>query len=136
MPAARHLQVVPVVSILITCVREKESVMVAQTMLTEYMGEVRRSVCSRCIEKPPGGPPCLPLGKRCGVELHLGEIVDLVHGTDSRSIDPYIEHLHDDVCAFCANRVTKDCPCVLDYLLPLVVEAIETVDARHAPAEA
>ena len=102
--------------------------------MEEYLSEIRTEVCSHCVERPPGGPPCLPLGKRCGVELHLPEIVDLVHGTHSACMDPYVQHLHDDVCAFCANRVTKDCPCALDYLLPLVVEAIEAVDARHAAA--
>ena len=101
-------------------------------LMDEYLAEIRSGVCSRCVERPIGGPPCLPLGKRCGVELHLEEVVDLVHTNGSPCMDPYIEHLHDDVCAFCTNRVTKDCPCALDYLLPLVVEAIETVDARHA----
>ena len=104
-------------------------VMVA--LMDEYLAEIRSEVCSRCVERPPGGPPCLPLGKRCGVELHLKEIVDLVQTTGSPCMEPYVEHLHSDVCAYCQNKVTKDCPCALDYLLPLVVEAIENIDARH-----
>jgi hypothetical protein len=106
--------------------------MVSQAMHEEYLAEIRAEVCSRCIERPPGGPPCLPRGKRCGVELHLPEIVQLARTSSSFCIDPYITHLHEDICAFCQNRVTNHCPCPLDYLLPLVIDAVEAVDARHA----
>jgi hypothetical protein len=100
--------------------------------LFEYLSAVREHVCSRCIERPPGGPPCAALGKRCGVELHLDSIVDMVHGSRAAQIDPYIDRLHTSVCANCAVRPTNQCPCPLDYLLLLTVEAIESVDAEHA----
>ena len=112
-----------------------DEIMVTQEMLDEYLSEIRLQVCHRCIERPPGGPPCLPLGKRCGVELHLTEFVNTTHSTHSLSIAPYVNRLREDICAFCSNRVTNDCPCTLDYLLPLVVEAIETVDARQVEAD-
>ena len=32
--------------------------MVAECELAEYLDEIRREVCSRCVERPPGGPPC------------------------------------------------------------------------------
>lgn len=102
------------------------------TDLAEYMAEIRQRVCAHCIERPPGGPPCLPRGKRCGVEVNLRELVDSVHQGWSGWIDPYIEHFHEGVCAHCANRDTSQCPCALDYLLELAVEAIEEVDARHS----
>ena len=104
--------------------------MFTQTELDEYMEAVRSQVCSHCIEKPPGGPPCDPLGKRCGIELHLAQIVEVTHAARSQTMDPYIERLHDDVCASCANRPTEQCPCPLEYLLQLAVQAIEEVDAR------
>jgi hypothetical protein len=99
--------------------------------LDEYLVEVRNQVCSHCIEKPEGGPPCAPLGKRCGIELHLPQIVDFVHGVHSDSIAPYTERLHNDVCATCDNRTTRQCPCPLEYLLVLAVQAVETVDQRR-----
>jgi len=46
---------------------------------TEYLEEIREQVCSPCVEKPPGGPPCEPLGKLCGIELHLTELIDSIH---------------------------------------------------------
>jgi hypothetical protein len=105
--------------------------MYTQAKLDEYMAEIRQQVCSHCIDRPPGGPPCEPLGKRCGVELHLPEIVEIAHATRSRVIDPYIERFHNEVCQFCANKVTCHCPCPLDPLLLLAIEAIETVDERN-----
>ena len=30
----------------------------AERDLEEYRAEIRLHVCTRCIERPPGGPPC------------------------------------------------------------------------------
>lgn len=109
--------------------------MTTDAELEEYMAEIREQVCSRCIERPPGGPPCAEQGKGCGVELHLQALVDMCHRADSARIDPYVDGFHDDICTYCENRPTKDCPCALDYLLPLAVAAIETVDRRRAERE-
>lgn len=100
------------------------------TKYEEYMAEIRTQVCSHCVERPPGGPPCMPLGKRCGVELNLPQLVTSVHAETSDWMTPYVEHFHNDVCAHCEYKDQKGCPCALDYLLPLAVEAIETVDER------
>jgi hypothetical protein len=100
--------------------------------LEEYMAEIRKQVCSHCIEHPPGGPPCLPLGKRCGIEINLRPLIDSVHHVRSNTIDPYIDRFHEEVCTECPNRNTSQCPCALDYLLTLAVQAIETVDQRIA----
>ena len=102
--------------------------------LAEYMDEIRVQVCSHCIERPPGGPPCAPLGKRCGIELNLPQILDSVHATHSSKMEPYTVNFHDQVCTQCANRPTEQCPCPMEYLLILAVQAIETVDERHEAA--
>jgi hypothetical protein len=105
--------------------------MYTQPELDEYMAEIRQHVCSRCIERPPGGPPCAVHGKRCGIEVHLAEVVAVAHAVRSRSMDPYIDRFHSDVCTHCANRDTSQCPCPLDTLLLLAIEAIDAVDERH-----
>ena len=104
--------------------------MYTQPKLDEYMAEIRKQVCAHCIERPPGGPPCATHGKQCGIELHLAEIVDVAHAVRSRAMDPYIERFHDEVCSHCVNRETRNCPCALDALLLLAIEAIDTVDER------
>jgi len=106
--------------------------MYTQQELDAYMAEIRAEVCSRCIERPPGAPPCGPRGKRCGIELHLAEIVEVAHATRNRAMDPYVEKFHDEVCSHCSNRDTSQCPCPLDPLLQLAIEAIERVDERES----
>lgn len=103
-----------------------------QTQFDDYLTEIREQVCSRCIERPPGGPPCAPRGKRCGVELHLEDIVEICHRASGTAMEPYIEGFHRDVCSHCSNRTSNQCPCPLDYLLLLAMEAVDAVDERNA----
>ncbi len=105
--------------------------MATPEMLEEYLAEIRDRVCSHCVERPPGGPPCEPHGKLCGVELHLEEVVAVAHSASSMCIEPYEAHLRDDVCSFCSLQTTGFCPCPLNYLLPLAINAVEAVDLRH-----
>ena len=99
--------------------------------LDDYLTELRASVCNRCIERLPGAPPCGRLGKGCGIERHLGQLVEICRATDSALIDPYIEQLHDTICANCEYKDRRECPCPLDYLLQLAVEAVERVECRR-----
>jgi hypothetical protein len=106
-------------------------IMVAATDLDEYMAEMRQQVCLRCIARPPGGPPCEPLGIGCGVEAHMARLIDICRSVDSPLIDPYMDRLRDEICADCEYQDQPVCPCPLKYLLPLAVSAVETVDQRR-----
>jgi hypothetical protein len=106
--------------------------MTAQIEVEEYLDEIRREVCSRCVERPPGGPPCEPLGKRCGVELHLPRLIDSIHEVHSDLIEPYLTNNRRQVCAHCARLGSDCCPCPMDYLSVLIVQAVEAVDERLA----
>jgi hypothetical protein len=103
--------------------------------LTEYLDEIRQQVCSRCVERPPGGPPCAPLGKFCGVEMHLAQLVDSIRQVRSPLIDPYLAHNREQICEACPFLRTGICPCPMDYLSVLIVQAVETVDQRHHPTD-
>jgi len=103
----------------------------AEAGLDEYLAEIREHVCSRCIEKPPGGPPCGPAGKKCGVELHLAKLIDSIQDVESPLMAPYLEHNRRDICANCALLHSSICPCPMDYLSLLLVQAVETVDHRR-----
>jgi hypothetical protein len=105
--------------------------MSTETDLQEYMEEIRAQVCSHCVERPPGGPPCAPLGKMCGLELHLSSYLEAIHEVDSPLIEPYLDNLHRRVCSHCPRQGHEGCPCPLDYLLVLLVQAVETVDQRR-----
>src|SRR5476649_1823904 len=105
--------------------------MVTQVALDEYLAEIRDEVCSRCVERPPGGPPCVPLGKVCGVELHLEDLIDSIHQVRSNRIQPYLDHNRHGICENCAFLHSSVCPCPMDSLALLVVQAVETVDERR-----
>jgi hypothetical protein len=111
--------------------------MVAEAELAEYLDEIREQVCSRCIERPPGGPPCAPLGKQCGVEMHLPALINAIHDVKSGLIEPYLNHNRERICSHCTLHKTSLCPCPMDDLAVLIVRAVETVDQRRggvAPA--
>jgi hypothetical protein len=99
--------------------------------LEEYVAEVREQVCSRCVERLPGGPPCSPLGKACPVEMHLPRYLDAIREVNSPFLGPYLDNLHDRVCARCERRGSDNCPCPMNYLLVLMVQAVETVNQRR-----
>ena len=98
----------------------------------EHVAVLRAEVCSRCIERQPGAPPCGPLGKGCGIEQHVPELVDMCRQTDSSQMVTYLNHLHEQICPTCASKDQPSCPCPLDYLLQLAVESIEKVELRRA----
>jgi hypothetical protein len=108
----------------------------SQDELADYRVELRAAVCAHCIERRSGEPPCGEMGGGCGIELHLGELVEMCRTTDSALIDPYIEKLHETICAYCERHDTPSCPCPLDYLLQLAVESIERVERRRAEERA
>jgi hypothetical protein len=105
--------------------------MLVATENAEYLDEIREYVCSRCPERPPGGPPCEPQGKLCGVELHLPELIASVRRVHSGFMAPYWQRNRDDICAHCAFLHSSICPCPMDYLAVLIVEAVEKVDERR-----
>ena len=109
--------------------------MVTETELTEYMDEIREQVCSHCVERPRNGPPCAPLGKQCGIEMHLPQIVDAIHEVRSDWIEPYLENNRNRICEKCAFHHSSICPCPMDYLAVLLVRAVETVDKRRNEAK-
>ncbi len=97
----------------------------------EYLEEIRRHVCRRCPERPSGGPPCLPLGKECGVELHLPQLIRAVRDVHSDFLEPYLENNRQQICAACGLHGGSNCPCPMDFLSELIVEAVEEVKDRR-----
>lgn len=106
--------------------------MLTAVELQEYLDEIRQDVCSRCVERPEGGPPCAPLGKPCGIELHLPQLIEAVHRVHSDWIGPYLEYNHQAICPHCPARGDSyNCPCPMESLIALIVPAVEAVDERR-----
>jgi hypothetical protein len=104
---------------------------VTEQDLTEYLDEIRKDVCSICVERPPGGPPCKPLGKDCGIELHLPQLIETIHEVRSSLIEPYLKHNRSQICSNCTFLHSSICPCPMDYLAVPLVQAVEAVDERR-----
>jgi hypothetical protein len=75
------------------------------------------------------------LGKQCGIELHLPQLIEAIHEVHSSRIDPYLDHNRNRICENCALHHSDICPCPMDYLAVLLVEAVEMVDQRRKEAE-
>jgi hypothetical protein len=109
--------------------------MLTKAQLDEYLAEIREQVCSRCVERPPDGPPCAPVGKQCGIEMHLPQVIDAIHEVQSNWIEKYLDHNRQRICEGCVLHHSHLCPCPMDYLAVLLVQAVETVDLRHEQKE-
>jgi hypothetical protein len=110
--------------------------MLSEIDLDEYRAAIREEVCSLCPERPPGGPPCAPLGKDCGVEMHLPHLIDSIRQVHSPLIAPYLARNQERICATCAFLRKGDrCPCPMEYLVVPLVEAVEAVDERRQARE-
>src|SRR4051812_32047930 len=105
--------------------------MVREVLPAEYLEEIRTEVCSHCVERPEGGPPCAVRGKQCGVEVHLPQLVSAIREIHSPALEPYIEHNRCLICQKCQFLHGSICPCPMDYLASLLVGAVEKVDERR-----
>src|SRR5271166_2202146 len=98
----------------------EEFIVVTKTELDEYLDQIRKDVCGVCVERPPEGPPCGPAGKQCGIEIHLREIIDSIHGVRSDLIEPYLRANRKQICESCTLLHSGGCRCPMDYLSVLL----------------
>ena len=70
--------------------------MAVMTGLEDYAKEVEEQVCRRCVSHASS---CAPKDVHCGVETHLGKLVEICHSVEGAAIHPYLDRLHDEICA-------------------------------------
>lgn len=105
--------------------------------LEQYWEAVREKVCANCIDSDGFGNCRLSGIQECGIKMHFPRIVDAVLSVKSERIDTYVEVLRRIVCTECRNQsadgrcsLRDHIDCGLDRYFPLVVEAIEEVQAK------
>src|SRR6516225_6320906 len=106
-------------------------IMITDTEREEFLAAIRKEVCAHCKERPPGGPPCAPLGKACGVELYLPELIEAIREVQGDSTEPYQQMKQRLVCARCAYLHSNACPCPMDYWFVPIVQVVQAVDQRR-----
>ena len=105
----------------------------------DYREALRRRVCSICLDgKDDGSCGLAPSAARCALDQHLPRIVEAVLGVRERRDDAYAAAIEAHVCGHCPDRdgfglcqLRRDGRCALAVYLPLIVEAIEEVEARR-----
>jgi hypothetical protein len=105
----------------------------------KYMQAIRTKVCAKCIDGDGFGNCRVDPAIDCAIQKYLPLIVQAVGRVTSVDMDDYVRELRAITCAQCSHEsvngycmLRKDVDCALDRYFPLVVEAIEEVNAgRH-----
>jgi len=109
----------------------------------DYREALRRRVCAVCLDSKDDGACGLASPADCAVEQHLPRIVEAVLDVRARRDDAYAAAIEARVCSHCSERdglglcqLRRDGRCALAVYLPLIVEAIEEVEARRDSGQA
>ena|ERR1041385_2831307 len=122
----------------------------ANIPISEYRDAMRESVCGVCVSFSPDreypGRCVYEDSKQCSLFAHLPEVVEVVSGVDSNSIEPYLTALRREVCANCSHQDKRGfCDlrdsrgplpnwCVLDAYFNIIVGAVEEAQKQYANA--
>ena len=99
------------------------------------LAEIRRIVCQRCCRRWPDAPPCGSMGKGCGMDEYLPKLWEICRTHAEWTVNQCLDHFEQTVCPDCHLAGTKYCSCPLNYLLPLAIQVIRTMDQLgHADA--
>lgn len=106
--------------------------------LDVYAEAIRSKVCSVCLDRTGRGICGLGSWDDCALNRYLNDVVILVNSIQSDSMHDYVHELHNVVCVSCLNNADGYCKersdCPLDRFFPLVVEAVQEVNARYRAA--
>jgi hypothetical protein len=104
----------------------------------DYRDALRRRVCAVCLDSKDDGSCGLTSPAACAIERHLPRIVEAVLDVRTRRDDAYAAAIEARVCSHCDDRdglglchLRRAGRCALAVYLPLIVEAIEEVEARR-----
>jgi hypothetical protein len=113
----------------------------------EYQDAMRDAVCGVCVcftEDRQRPERCVHENSGlCSLFAHLGEVVDVISGVDSNSMEAYTDALRRGVCAKCDHqdkrgicdlrdsRAPLPTWCTLDAYFNLIVGAAEEVQSMH-----
>ena len=106
-----------------------------------YWEALQEHVCSVCLDQRNDGQCSLPKGSLCALKRHLPVIADVVHNMDSPRMDDYVAAVERSICTRCPEQHASgtcsfrdEARCALYTYLPLVLDAIETVDDERRAA--
>lgn len=106
-----------------------------------YRDAIRRRVCSVCLDGSDELGCSLPETERCALEELLPSLVDAIRDVRLRHDDAFAAAVEARVCSRCTRRDAfglchprRDGRCAVALYLPLVVAAVDEVDAADDKA--
>lgn len=106
--------------------------------LERYWQAVQEKFSTRCINSDEHGNCLVPSEDECILKFHFPKIVETVQSVKSDNMEPYIEALRRNVCAYCKHQspdgkcaLRENLECCVDRYFPLIVEAIEEVSGTE-----
>lgn len=101
-----------------------------------YLEAIRARVCRVCLDQADDGT-CGLSRRTCAIEAHLPRLAGVLSQIDSRSMEDYDAAVRAEICPSCAQQdaqgrcaVREVSDCALLTFLPLVLDAIESVDGE------
>ena len=101
-----------------------------------YEDAIKRHVCAHCIDFGEDKVCHSVDPEGCAVFRYLPELVSIAGQLNELKVEPYLQTVRDHVCMNCKNQIAGKCSlrdavdCGLDRYLPLVIDAVEEVQAR------
>lgn len=99
--------------------------------------EMRRQVCTTCIDGDLHGRCHLPVDEPCALHDHLAIAFDAVASSEQHT--DRLEHVREAVCRVCGTRDAEGTcwranrlECAFDRMLPAIIEHLEARQARPA----
>ena len=97
---------------------------------------IRRHVCGICLDQKDDGE-CGLTHRACALQAHLPRLVEVLSAVQSPRMDEYEAAVRAEICSGCSSQdadgrceLRNQAECALFAYLPLVLEAVESVNER------
>ena len=99
---------------------------------------IRRYVCERCVDYGQDNMCHSHDPEGCGIFRNLPDLIAISKELHELKLDAYVRAVRDRICFKCKNatgsgencEVREHSDCGLDNYLPLVIEALETLEEK------
>jgi len=106
--------------------------------MDEFEEVIRTSVCTECIDRTGMGICGMGRADECPLNQFMPRIVKAVKSVQTGKMDDYIVALHAELCGHAkevpasVSVLAEEVEMVLDHHLPMVLDAIDEVNAKRA----
>ncbi|MFH0734954.1 MAG: hypothetical protein V1773_11045 [bacterium] len=104
--------------------------------MNKYLIALKKNVCSICCDSDEKGKCTLNNDEFCSIEIHIDQIVEVIHSSDNKNYQILYKNLKETVCKNCKAKtengycsVKEDANCSLERYFYLIVDIINKVDA-------